>query len=858
MFRPIHCLGLLALSALPLCARPAPAAPDIPPRLIISADNTEHWRGGSQDLAITAPDQQASIRWAHADSVALDFQGFPRDWTGEHNSLDFWLHNEKVCPSKFLLYIGSENPDTEGIDYYSCSIALDFTGWKRFQLPLKELGRSRSPLGFDKITSFRLNASGWGNTPHPDAVVHISSIQLAYLPPLKGPRLSDQGLFAALDLDRPGLEAVQNAVATEDYAAARNALLHYYQQRQSPRYYSDWSKRPAPERRPANYDTSAADKVVAHLLSSCGFAHQFGERIDWSINPTKIQYREWTWQLSRHPFWRTLVDAYWQTGNEVYGQEFVDQMTAWVEDNPVPVNNSGNAAGSRWRTIEAGIRTGGVWQNCFFRMLGSPVFDADALTTMLKSFYEHACHLRAHPTSNNWLAMEMNGLFHVSVLFPEFREAAEWQSYAAGRLYEEMELQVYPDGAQVELATGYHGVSLINFLGTYNIAKHNDIELPGDYMQRMERQYAFYMYIMMPDGRMPALNDSGWGGVRGSLANGFRNFPERKDFQYLATSGAQGTEPDFTSHWMSYAGWAIMRSGWQADDLYMLFEVGPFGAGHQHEDKLSMVLSAYGRRLLTEGGIYAYDSSAWRRYVLSARAHNVVMVDGMEQHRRGKRETYVTKEPLSNRWISNEIFDFAEGRYDEGFGSANDKTVTHYRAVLFLKPECWLVWDLFTPTDEGEHRYDSVFHLNNKEASLDEQSLTVSGADAEQANLAIVPLRREGLQVQIIKGQTEPEVQGWVANSTRDEDVSPVPTPIYQRQAKGQWLEPWLLYPLRAEESSPVASIGFDPASQSSSISLKDGRKIVTAVTLDQDSIGQINITCFDSDGKLSKTAVAK
>ena len=131
--------------------------------------------------------------------------------------------------------------------------------------------------------------------------------------------------------------------------------------------------------------------------------------------------------------------------------------------------------------------------------------------------------------------MEMNGLFHISVLFPEFREAAEWQSYSAGRLYEEMEVQVYPDGAQVELATGYHGVSLINFLGTYNIAKLNNIELPGDYMQRMERQYAYYMYIMMPDGRMPALNDAGWGNVRRSLATGFTHFPERTDFQYLAT-----------------------------------------------------------------------------------------------------------------------------------------------------------------------------------------------------------------------------------------------------------------------------------------------------------------------------------
>ena len=856
-----HYLGLLALSTLSLYAQPAKptaTAPAIPPRLLISAEKAEQWQGGNQDREIVAEGETASIRWAHGDSNTLEYRDCPSDWTGEQNVLDFWLHSEKATDSRFIIYIGSENPELPGMDYYSASIRLNFTGWRHYQLPLKELSVSRTPLGFDKITSFRMHASGWNNTPHPEAVVRVGDIRLVYMPPVKGPRLSDEDFFAALDLDRPGLETVKTAVAAADFAAARGALLRYYVERQNPRYYRSWADRPPEEQRPASYDTRAADRVVAHLLRSCGVDHQFGERIDWSINPTKIQYKEWTWQLSRHPFWSTLVDAYWQTGKEIYGKEFVDQMTAWVEDNPVPLNSSGNTAGSRWRTIEAGIRTGGVWQDCFFRMLGSPVFTADAVTTMLKSFCEHARHLRAHPTSNNWLAMEMNGLFHISALFPEFREAAEWQSYSAGRLYEEMEVQVYPDGAQVELATGYHGVSLINFLGAYNIAKHNNIELPGDYMQRMERQYAYYMYIMMPDGRMPALNDAGWGNVRRSLATGFTHFPERTDFQYLATNGSEGTKPTFTSCWMPYAGWAIMRSGWEAEDLYMIFEVGPFGAGHQHEDKLSMIVSAYGRRLLTEAGIYAYDSSAWRRYVLSARAHNLVMVDGMEQHRRGKPEYNLSSEPMNNRWLTNDLFDFAEGWYNEGFGSERDQTVTHYRAVLFLKPECWLVWDLFSPADDSEHRYDTVFHLNNQDAALDETSLTVVGADPDVANLAIVPLRREGLTVDIIKGQTEPEVQGWVANSTRDEDVSPVPTPIYHRQAVGQWLEPWLLYPLRANEKSPVSAIEFDRQANSCSITLVDGRRIVAAVTIGKDAIGEVSLKTFDANGALVKTAVAK
>ncbi len=52
------------------------------------------------------------------------------------------------------------------------------------------------------------------------------------------------------------------------------------------------------------------------------------------------------------------------------------------------------------------------------------------------------------------------------------------------------------------------------------------------------------------------------------------------------------------------------------DDRYMLFDAGPFGYGHQHEDALSFVIYAYGKYMLVDPGNYPYDSSEWRKYVL--------------------------------------------------------------------------------------------------------------------------------------------------------------------------------------------------------------------------------------------------
>jgi hypothetical protein len=402
--------------------------------------------------------------------------------------------------------------------------------------------------------------------------------------------------------------------------------------------------------------------------------------------------------------------------------------------------------------------------------------------------------------------MEMNGLFHIGTLFPEFRDAAAWREMAADRLHEELTAQVYPDGAQIELAPGYHGVSLHNFVGTLKLAQLNDIPLPDDYTAGLERMYDCYLKIAMPDRLTPALNDSGWGNVEGSLRQGFSYFPARTDFQWLGTGGREGTEPTFASCAMPWAGWYMMRSGWEKDALYLHLDAGPFGYGHQHEDKLSILVHAYGKRLITEGGVYAYDSSPSRRYVLSTRAHNTTMIDGLEQSRRGApRETYISKAPLENRWITTDTYDYAEGWYDEGYGKDKERIATHYRRVLFVKPRFWLVIDRLLPNDRQPHRYDAIFHALADDYSVDAQTGAFVGTSKGEAGLVIQPLNHDGMGVEVVSGQKEPVFQGWVPGGGKY-NVVPVPTPIFTTNVTGPATMAWIIQPLRPDQSSPIRS----------------------------------------------------
>ena len=157
--------------------------------------------------------------------------------------------------------------------------------------------------------------------------------------------------------------------------------------------------------------------------------------------------------------------------------------------NPPPLW-ADQGAGSRWRTIEAGIRMQ-IWGDTFLLFLPSPSFTDDAIVTMVRSMVEHARYLMTHNTGGNWLTMEMNGLYHVGVLFPEFKEAAEWRRFAAERMRAELESQVYPDGAQYELAPGYHNVALSNFVGIVRLARLAGYELPDGYMEQLEKDVRF-------------------------------------------------------------------------------------------------------------------------------------------------------------------------------------------------------------------------------------------------------------------------------------------------------------------------------------------------------------------------------
>jgi hypothetical protein len=693
------------------------------------------------------------------------------------------------------------------------SVVLDFEGWRQFSVPLDTFGASAEMLGAVQQVNFSLESRAAPPQPRSlwlDDVKFVGPNPLGQLieesvpfPPADIAVTSDQALLDAMNLSRPELQDVKAAADRGDLQAAKRAWAAHLESRKTPRWL--WS-RFDPDALVAAHEqhfgglaryAPSADLVLARDFNWLGVRKKLDHDIEWLQGPT-----EWTHVLSRFGYWQTLGKAYWGTGDSKYAEDFVYTLHDWIADNPVPriLTNSRGKRGTVWRTLETGIR-GDVWFDAMEMFMCAPEFDADAKWEMTRSLVEHARHLHRYEVEfryGNWQVVECTGLACIGIMLPEFQEAEGWRQRAFQYLVEHMQRDVLDDGAHYEVTPGYHAWVMTLFLRAALLAQRNGYEVPG-LMAKHERMFEFLLHLSRPNRHTPSVGDAGGPAgpdISGSMGLGALLY-NRPDMRYLAVDkpeeswlwlfGEEAIEryatmpkspPTFTSSYLPNALYFALRTGWEPQDYYLLFDCAPWGGGHSHADRLSVAAYALGQDLVIDPGMYSYDEPLSSQYLRFGRAHNVLLIDDGDQP---------NADPAALAHDFTEGFDFVCGRLTDA-----KRGLIQTRSVLFVRPTYWVIVDHVEGA--GSHHLQQLFHLP-------------LGAAVDLSGVRAVVTLKEGvtfvLEAVGPAGVSGKLLEGWVPTGGATAEKAPVVA--FECDAELPTSLAVLLYPLKDVKAEQVA-----------------------------------------------------
>ena len=653
-------------------------------------------------------------------------------------------------------------------------------------------------------------------------------------PEQPGASTSVQEFFGKyIDCTIPALKDIPAKMTMGDEVAANKIFADYVRASLDPMrinhewYVASLTKREKSELR------QQAEQIMDYRLSACGIPFHFkNHKIDWHFNPTYNNYLEWPWQLGRQPFLMVLAKYYIQLGgDERAAATWRDMVVSWIEQAGACPEDAPAGSTVMWRTIDSGLRVS-RWCRQIHAFVKSSSLSDEFIVRFFRSVRDHGHRLEKPLTSNNWRIIELDGLVHIALLFPFLSESASWRERAMKEYESQMDLQIYPDGFQFELAPSYHGILPSEYCKLRDLSKACGIPEPSFILKGLERAYDMYPHIMRPDRCTPPINDSDAVAILQHMETANMLYPKRDDFRYFATDGREGHAPDYLSYAFPYAGAVVFRTSWNRDAVWAYMDCSPFGRGHQHEDKLNVLISAYGKNMVVEGGKYAYDTSDMRKYVVSTRAHNTILVDGLEQcTRRGWKwhPEDIYKKADFHFTMSPEL-DVARDAYVKGYGQAkkliaarHERTTMFFKKVQGLAP-FFVVVDRLSAPDETVHTYDSLWHLETSELKMDGVNYAADFGDG--IGLAVA-FSDADAKIVDMKGSHDP-YQGWMPISPPGpHEHRPVPTPVLKGMFTGAKRIVGVFYPYRDGVNKLAAVKASATVSEKSfTLVLKDGSEV--------------------------------
>ncbi len=483
-------------------------------------------------------------------------------------------------------------------------------------------------------------------------------------------RVNEEDLWAAIDLDRPGLADLKAAVAAGDSKAAAACWAGYFAARTNPTCHFDRRKWPGYIRRdfPAVGDAilQKAKCVAAGELSHTPVSLPVegdvpGGRIEWLHNPTKDT--NYISLVGSQWYMNPLGRAYLLTGEERFARTFAWIFESWFDNQDAICEFQGGLGFNPiYRAYYPGIQSRILVDN-YYCMADSPALTPAVHVKVMRQLAANARFLQRQEQKyrkGNQQVAAVLGMGIIGLVFPEFKDAQMWVDRAEVIMAEHLEKDFFADGGHRELCTQYHKTCLRDTCYVALTSEHNGRPSPllrGANAEALERSFDWLARLVMSTGETPPLHSAVFSTDHAVYSLASAVHFKRPDHAYLASrfwsrgvvpnqkspmalaiyllcspldvrSLSIARPPEYLGTHLEESGFAMMRTGWEAEDRYLVFQYGWANTGHAYPVALSFLLEMNGEVVATHAGSpRSYRHPAYS-YCHSTMSHQTISIDG--------------------------------------------------------------------------------------------------------------------------------------------------------------------------------------------------------------------------------------
>lgn len=358
---------------------------------------------------------------------------------------------------------------------------------------------------------------------------------------------------------------------------------------------------------------------------------------------------KYVWEKSRFTFLQTILryDLHYAADSSEW---VFQQIEHWIDHNPIN-------CGPNYRcSQEISLRVfNWIYALYFYRY--SINLNEKLFNKILFHIYWQIRHVRSNihfsriAVRNNHAITETLALYSFGLLFPFFKESAEWRSSGKKWFEEEIAYQIYEDGSFLQFSNNYHRVVIQLLTWAISLAEIHGDKFSDVVYRRSRASLNFLLHCQdKSSGQLP-----NYGANDGALFfkwndQMFRDYRPALDTLHYLLTGEDTYSAHYedrqwfgVTHGVSSEKKVVVNDGafafdhggvyvYRRDSMMLVLNCVSYKDRPQQADGLHLDLWYDGQNILWDAGSYRYNTDAELvKYFFGTESHNTVMLGQHDQ-----------------------------------------------------------------------------------------------------------------------------------------------------------------------------------------------------------------------------------